>query len=206
MSPLPLLAPCFSTVTAGAVARADAPEVTVLQAAPVKTITTAAAAAATACGALPRREPAARHETALSPIAQLRPSSQVQFDEHRAQLNEKLLFSGLKVREDGKVVREARAATTVAEAQQRANDLRAELTRRDVHPDVLRFCRAELLQQNYFHAVLEASKSVADKLRTKTGEMVMARPWLMPHARSSQGHGSPSTVSPLSGSVRSRPA
>src|ERR1022692_1033474 len=74
MSPLPLLAPCFSTVTAGALARADAPEVTVLQAIPVKTITAAAAAATTACGALPRREPAARHETALSPIAQLRPS------------------------------------------------------------------------------------------------------------------------------------
>ena len=97
-------------------------------------------------------------------------SSQVRFDECRAQVNEKLLFSGLKVREDGKVVRQERPATTVAEAQQRANDLRAELTRRDVHPDVLRFCRAELLQQNYFHAVLEASKSVADKLRTKTGE------------------------------------
>src|ERR1700733_12828288 len=74
MSPLPLLAPRFSTVTAGALARAGAPEVTVLQAVPVKTITAAAVAAATACGALPRRQPAARHETALSPIAQLRPS------------------------------------------------------------------------------------------------------------------------------------
>jgi Protein of unknown function (Hypoth_ymh) len=41
-----------------------------------------------------------------------------------------------------------------------------ELARHDVHPDVLRFCRAELMQQNYFHAVLEAAKSVADKLRT----------------------------------------
>jgi uncharacterized protein (TIGR02391 family) len=100
----------------------------------------------------------------------LRFSSQAQFDECRAQINEKLLFSGLRVREDGKVGREARAATTVAEAQQRADDLRAELKRRDVHPDVLRFCRAELLQQNYFHAVLEASKSIADTVRTKTGE------------------------------------
>ena len=97
-------------------------------------------------------------------------TSQMQYDDCRGRVNEKLLFSGLKVREDGKVVREARAATTVAEAQQRAHELRAELTRRDVHPDVLRFCRAELLQYNYFHAVLEASKSVADKLRTKTGE------------------------------------
>ena len=37
-----------------------------------------------------------------------------------------------------------------------------------MHPDVLAFCRAELLQQNYFHAVLEASNSVADKLRNLT--------------------------------------
>jgi uncharacterized protein (TIGR02391 family) len=38
-----------------------------------------------------------------------------------------------------------------------------------VHPDILRFCREELLADNYFHAVLEATKSVADKLRTRTG-------------------------------------
>ncbi|WP_373563413.1 TIGR02391 family protein [Pigmentiphaga litoralis] len=40
---------------------------------------------------------------------------------------------------------------------------------RNVHPDVLRFCRAELLADNYFHAVQEAVKSVADKMRTRTG-------------------------------------
>src|SRR5436309_7673392 len=73
MSPLVLLAPCFSTMTAGALAWAEAPELTALRAVPVKAIT-AATAAAPACGALPRHEPAARHETALSPIAQLRPS------------------------------------------------------------------------------------------------------------------------------------
>ena len=44
MSPLPLFAPCFSTMTAGASARADAPEVTVLQAVPDKTMTAATAA------------------------------------------------------------------------------------------------------------------------------------------------------------------
>jgi uncharacterized protein (TIGR02391 family) len=38
-----------------------------------------------------------------------------------------------------------------------------------VHPDVLRFCRAELVADNYFHAVLEATKSVAVKLRAKSG-------------------------------------
>lgn len=44
-----------------------------------------------------------------------------------------------------------------------------DLTRRGVHPDVLRFCRAELVANNYFHAMLEATKSIADKLRAKTG-------------------------------------
>lgn len=106
----------------------------------------------------------------LAVMNPVRFSSQARYDECRAQVNEKLLFSGLKVRQDGKVVREARPATTVAEAQRRADDLRAELKRRDVHADVLHFCRAELLHQNYFHAVLEASKSIADKLRSKTGK------------------------------------
>ena len=90
------------------------------------------------------------------------------FERHRAALNERLLLSGFRVREDGKIER-VHAAATLAEAQQRADELRAELGRRQVHPDVLRFCRAELVQQNYFHAVLEASKSVADKLRDLTG-------------------------------------
>ncbi len=40
---------------------------------------------------------------------------------------------------------------------------------RGVHPDVLAFCRAELLADNYFHAVQEAVKSVGDKVRNKTG-------------------------------------
>ena len=31
------------------------------------------------------------------------------------------------------------------------------------------FCRAELVQQNYFHAVLEAAKSIAEKLRDISG-------------------------------------
>jgi uncharacterized protein (TIGR02391 family) len=38
-----------------------------------------------------------------------------------------------------------------------------------VHPDVLEFCKPELLEENYFHAVFEATKSVAEKIRVKTG-------------------------------------
>ena len=38
-----------------------------------------------------------------------------------------------------------------------------------MHSDVLKFCRAELVQDNYFHAVFEATKSVADKIRQLSG-------------------------------------
>jgi uncharacterized protein (TIGR02391 family) len=38
-----------------------------------------------------------------------------------------------------------------------------------VHAEVLRFCREELVAENYFHAVLEATKSIADRMRERTG-------------------------------------
>jgi uncharacterized protein (TIGR02391 family) len=97
-------------------------------------------------------------------MAPVRFDSTAEFNATRVRLNERLLLSGFEVRDNGVVVR-ARPAATLGEAQARADDLRAELARRNVHPDVLAFCRPELMQQNYFHAVLEASKSVADKLR-----------------------------------------
>ena len=56
-----------------------------------------------------------------------------------------------------------------SEAAQHANSLRAELRRRGTHPDVLRYCSDEILTRNVFHAQLEATKSVFDKLRDRTG-------------------------------------
>lgn len=97
----------------------------------------------------------------------VRLGSPAEFDTARARVNEKLLLSGFRVLEDGKLPR-TQAARTISEAQQRADDLWAELARRDVHPDVLAFCRAVLMQQNYFHAVLEACKSGASGKPTKT--------------------------------------
>lgn len=86
----------------------------------------------------------------------------------RSRLNEALSLIGLEVDDKGDLYR-ADVASTVDEAERRARNLRAGLTRRDVHPDVLAFCRAELLADDYFHAVLEAVKSVGDKLRARTG-------------------------------------
>jgi uncharacterized protein (TIGR02391 family) len=90
------------------------------------------------------------------------------FDGLRSQLNVTLAFAGLTLGEDGKVTRTS-SASTLAEAEQRADSLRSSLRARRVHDDVLLHCRAELLVENYFHAVLEATKSVASKLRKLSG-------------------------------------
>lgn len=90
------------------------------------------------------------------------------FESRKQRLNAVLLLTGYEVRDDGKVAR-AKAARTVDEALQRANRLSASLIARGVHADVLQFCRAELLKENYFHAVFEATKSIAAKVRALSG-------------------------------------
>ena len=90
------------------------------------------------------------------------------FESRRSQLNQVLAFAGLALGQDGKLQRTS-AARTLTEAEERARKLGRELWNRRVHPDVLRFCQAELLQDNYFHAVFEATKSIADKIREKSG-------------------------------------
>lgn len=86
----------------------------------------------------------------------------------RTSVNEILLLSGLELLDDGRLVPRS-ASRTADDARDRADALRAKLRARRVHPDVLRYCRAELVERNYFHAVLEASKSVSAKIRAKTG-------------------------------------
>lgn len=90
------------------------------------------------------------------------------YEPMRALLNQALAFAGLVVEQTGKLS-PVEAAQTLPEAQRRARELRADLEGRGIHADVLQFCRAELLADNYFHAVQEAVKSVAAKMRARTG-------------------------------------
>lgn len=95
-------------------------------------------------------------------------NSATDFTTRQKALNTALAFCGLRLEDDG-TLHVHEVAGTLAEADMLADRLRIELERRNVHEDVLSFCRAELLQENYFHAVLEATTSVADKIRQRTG-------------------------------------
>ena len=90
----------------------------------------------------------------------------VEFEMRRSDLNVVLAFCGVVLGEDGGLHR-AKTARTVSEAEASASLLRKALVERRVHEDVLKFCRAELVADNYFHAVFEATKSVAEKLRER---------------------------------------
>lgn len=103
---------------------------------------------------------------AMNPVSYAR--DKAAFDWRRSELNVVLSFSGFGVRKDGKVVR-SRKETTIAGARARAGRLQAALESRNVHSEVLKYCRAELLEENYFHAVLEATKGVAQRIRDLSG-------------------------------------
>jgi hypothetical protein len=90
------------------------------------------------------------------------------FNDTRFKINKIISFEGLSIGENGKVNYSSRAET-ITEAAARASKLKEHLVARKVHPDVIRFCREELVVDNYFHAVFEATKSVAEKIRIKTG-------------------------------------
>lgn len=86
----------------------------------------------------------------------------------RKGLNPILALCGMEVGDDGKVRRAARAET-LDEAVARANRLQAALDQRNVQSDVLDSCRAEIVRENCFHAVLEAMKSITSKIRRLSG-------------------------------------
>lgn len=83
-------------------------------------------------------------------------------------LNEHLAFVGLRVTDQGQVARGARAQT-LDEASRIATSIRDELLRRKAHPEVLKYCSVEVLKKAHFHACLEATKSIFDRLRILAG-------------------------------------
>lgn len=87
-----------------------------------------------------------------------------EFDNHREELNAILAFSGLEYGADGEF-RERKMAKTLDEAESRLKTLQAKFKGRRLHSEVLKYCRTELLQDNYFHAVFEATKGLAQRIR-----------------------------------------
>lgn len=102
-------------------------------------------------------------EYILSPV-NFHNKSTLEYQEAIKELNVILLLHGLKLEESGKVVF-SDIASSLSEAQSRAIGLKKALEPFNIHPQILNFCRAEILTDNYFHLVFEATKCVLSELR-----------------------------------------
>lgn len=91
-----------------------------------------------------------------------------EFEQHRQAINTILSFSGLNLGPDGKLF-ECNPARTLDEAEQRLRTIEHKFKGRRIHSEVLKYCKVELLQDNYFHAVFEASKGLAQRIREMSG-------------------------------------
>lgn len=90
------------------------------------------------------------------------------FSEAKDSLNKRLSFIGLEVLSTGKV-HPRTIATTLEEANQTVSRLKADLQKFNIHPQILAFCRPEIINEDLFHLIFEASKCLMEELRTLSG-------------------------------------
>jgi uncharacterized protein (TIGR02391 family) len=83
-------------------------------------------------------------------------------------LTEALSLIGLRIDEKGAVAT-AQRARNLDEVAKLAGRLQTELRRRGVHEQVILYCQEELIRKSLFHAVFEATKGLAARLRTLSG-------------------------------------
>lgn len=101
-------------------------------------------------------------QEALAPVKYVQ--KQQEFEDIRSELNVILSFSGIQYRNDGQFEK-VTVARTISDAQKRVQSILPKLRQRGVHARVIYYCNEELLKENYFHAVLEATKSLAAQVR-----------------------------------------
>lgn len=89
-------------------------------------------------------------------------------DTVRHELTQVLSLAGLKVLDDGRVAK-APVAKTDTEALARSRRLHGLLVQRGAHAEVLGYCQAELLSEDFYQAVFEAIKGLGTRLQHLSG-------------------------------------
>ena len=95
-------------------------------------------------------------------------NSEDEFEKDRTTINEKLVYEGIEIDKSGQP-RQVDKAKTISEAKSRSLKIKEKVHGIGVHSEILPYCEAEWLKENYFHAILEITKSVAERLRQKSG-------------------------------------
>ncbi|MEI7591209.1 MAG: TIGR02391 family protein [Deltaproteobacteria bacterium] len=86
------------------------------------------------------------------------------YEKDRTTINEKLAYEGIEIDKTGQP-KNVEKAKTIPEAKKRSLKIKEKVHGIGVHREILPYCEEEWLKENYFHAILEITKSVAERLR-----------------------------------------
>jgi uncharacterized protein (TIGR02391 family) len=107
-------------------------------------------------------------EKALNPISYTSETSREKYNFLFEEINKALLLIGLVVSKEGKLT-EVVQAKTLDEVDRRVNNLRRQLYNRAIHHEVEKYCIKDYLRKDYYDAVFEAAKGLAERVREITG-------------------------------------
>lgn len=107
-------------------------------------------------------------EKALNPVAFTDEKSRGKSSYFLEGVNKVLLLAGLEITKEGKLI-EVVQAKTLDEVDRRVNSLQRQLYNRAIHSEVQKYCIKDYLQKDYYDAVFEAAKGLAERVRQITG-------------------------------------
>ena len=107
-------------------------------------------------------------EAVLNPALYTNADSREKYMYLLEETNKILLFAGLSIDQSGRL-KEVSRAHTLTEVDQRVNHLKKALYDRAIHSEVRKYCIEDYLREDYYDAVFEAAKGLAERVRQISG-------------------------------------
>lgn len=107
-------------------------------------------------------------EMALRPIGHTNVTKRNRYEYLLEEVNKVLLLTGLELTRSG-ILQKAVKAHTLDEVDRRVNSLRKQLYNRAIHHEVEKYCIKDYLRKDYYDTVFEATKGLAERVRSITG-------------------------------------
>lgn len=107
-------------------------------------------------------------ESALNPARYTTTNKRPQLEHFLFEVNKILMLAGLEIQKNGKL-QPVIKAETLDEVDRRVKSLNRQLYNRAIHDEVKRYCVNDYLRKDYFDAVFEASKGLAQRVRDISG-------------------------------------
>ena len=107
-------------------------------------------------------------ESVVNPVMYTTESNREKFNYLVEEINKILLLDGLMINKSGKIIIQNKA-NSLDEVDIRVNKMKQQLYNRHIHSEVQKYCIKDLLRNDYYDAVFEASKGLAERVRTISG-------------------------------------